>query len=768
VTRSDDPPALGLVRSRAWGVALLFGAVLIAYLPVFRNGWVWEDAAVLTGNPLIKLSDGLARFWLTTQPDDYWPVSSSSLWLEWRVWGLHALPYHLTNLALHLGACVLLWRVLERLKIPGALIGALLFAVHPVNVESVAWIAQRKNLLGMIFFLLSILFFLRSRSKLSYGLSLLCFVLAMLSKGSVAPLPLVLAGIILWPRTSHETPIGVPLRPTGIDRSGIGNDFAARDWLRLAPFFAVAIAFGALNVWFQTHGLHGVDEVARTAGPLERILEAAAAIWFYLGKALFPVNLMLIYPQWTLLPSHLVSWLPLAAAIGATAALWRWWRTGFAAWAYFCIMLIPALGLTDVGFMKFSLVADHYQHLALVGVTALAGAEFEWWRALSLTRWASPRSAPIPTCALALPTVALEESETARSPLAGIRWVPAIFIATLATLTFRQCLTYRDSATAFSSTLARNAGCWLCANNLGNLKLDAGDFAGAADDFRAAIRIKPDYAEAENNLGTALSDLGRAPEAQLHYEQALRLKPDYAGAEYGLGTVLLKMGRTTEGLGHLARALRLRPLYPEAHGNLGVALAALGRRPEAIVEYERALSLRPDYPEAHFNLGLARLAAGELPAARDQFEAAVQLRPDYGDAIYRLAGSLAALGQTEQAVSLFQRALHLDPTRPEVLNDLGCAYLKLDRISDALAVLQQACRLPNAPADAPYNLGIALARAGRFPEAAAQFQAVVTAHPDDADSRLKLAAVLVKTGQFNEAQLQRNAAQRLLQSHATK
>jgi len=736
--RPDDRPSFGSARSLYWGFALIFAAALLAYLPTLRNGFVWEDDAVLTGNPLIKLSDGLARFWFTTQPDDYWPVSSTSLWFEWRLWGAHALPYHLTNLALHIAACALLWRILLRLQIGGALIGALLFAVHPVNVESVAWIAQRKNLMGMIFFLLAVLFFSRSRSKTSYGLSVLCFALAMLSKGSVAPLPLVLMGVMLWPRlkkiecsgigndfvagpqSGHETPKGVQLRPSG-------------DWLRLAPFFVVAIGLGALNVWFQTHGLHGTDEVARTAGWGERILDAAAALWFYLGKALLPVNLTLIYPQWTLLPSQWLAWLPLAAAIGTTAALWRWWRPGFAAWAYFGVMLAPALGLTDVGFMKFSLVADHYQHLALIGVTALAGRELD-----RLGGW------PV------------------------FRWLPLTAVLVLAALSLRQGLIYRDSATLFEATLARNPGCWVCSNDLGNLKLDAGNFLGAANDFRAAIRIKPEYAEAENNLGTALSDLGQFDEARLHYERALILKPAYAGAEYGLGTLLLKIGRTQEGVAHLLRALSIRPLYPEAHSNLGAALAALGQRPEAIAEYERALSIRPDFPEAHFNLGLARLAGGELPAAREQFEDAVRLRPNYADALYRLAGALAASGQVEPSIPLFQRALRIDPQRPDVLNDLGCAFLKLGEVPEAIAVLEPACRFPNAPADAPYNLGVALARAGRFPEAVARFEAVVATHPNDADSRLKLAAVLGKTGRYREALFQREAAQRLMQDHATK
>src|ERR1035438_4852059 len=211
------------------GVLLLAGLTVLAYVPALAGGFIWDDDTFLTRSPFIKAADGLRRLWLTTQAPDYWPLTSTTLWVEWRIWGMRAGGYHATNVLMHIGEALLLWTILKRLKIPGAYLAALIFALHPVNVESVAWITQRKNLVAMLFFLLSILCFLetdpgapapRPRSGRWYGLSLLAFVLALLGKGSVAPLPFVLLGIIWWHR-----------------RPGVG------DWIRITPFFAVAAIF---------------------------------------------------------------------------------------------------------------------------------------------------------------------------------------------------------------------------------------------------------------------------------------------------------------------------------------------------------------------------------------------------------------------------------------------------------------------------------------------------------------------------------------------
>ena len=372
------------------GAALIALMAAVAYFPSIDGGFIWDDHDLLTESPLVRASDGLYRLWCTSEPEDYWPVTYTTFWIEWRLWGLHSTGYHVTNLILHVAEALLVWMILRKLRIPGAFLAALLFTVHPVNVESVAWISQRKNLMAMLFFLLSIRFYLQAETATQradktgtgtsqerfrsvrakacsepvpflsarwYWLSLAAFLLAMLSKGSVAILPVVLLMIIWW------------LRPV-----------VKGDLVRLAPFFVMAVALAAVNVWFQRHG---TELVIRDASLGERLLGAGGVVWFYLDKAILPLNLAFIYPQWHIDAGNPLWWLPLAAVVVVTAVLW-WYRDGWSrpwlwAWAPFCVALLPVMGLTDVYFMKYSLVADHYQHIAIIAVLGLAAAGWSVW-----------------------------------------------------------------------------------------------------------------------------------------------------------------------------------------------------------------------------------------------------------------------------------------------------------------------------------------------------------------------------------------------------
>ncbi len=558
------PGTASLDSRRRWlAAATLVGLTLLAYLPSLRAGFIWDDDNFLTLNPLIKASDGLYRFWFTTQATDYWPVTSSTLWLEWRLWGMNAAGYHATNLALHVAEVLLLWTLLRRLRLPGATLAALLFAVHPVNVESVAWIAQRKNLVAMLFYLLSILYFLKSgwgtpvsdgedkgrsssSGELWYWLSLLAFALAMLSKGSVAPLPVVLLGLIAWRRK-----------------------LTFGDAWRAAPFFLVAGVLAAVNVWFQTHG-SGV--VIRPASGIERLLGAGGIVWFYLWKALWPTRLLFIYSQWHISAHTLGWWLPLLAAAGLTAILWRKSRAAFFAWGYFCIMLVPVLGFTDTAFMEYTPVANHYAHLALIGVVGLAAAEWARWE---------------------------------RAQRASAFAAAAIVVGILGGLTFRQNRIYQNVETLYRTTLEDNPESWVAHGNLGGLLAGSGRLPEAIPHFTEALRLRPDYPQARVSLGSALASMGRLDEAKAQFEEALRLRPDFADGHYNLGLVLQATGHVPEAAAHFTEALRLKPNFPEAHNALGVILGEAGRKAEAIAHFEAALQLKPDYAEARTNLQVA-------------------------------------------------------------------------------------------------------------------------------------------------------------------
>ncbi len=584
------------------GVAIIVVAAFIAYLPSLNGGFIWDDNPLLANNLIIKASDGLYRIWCTTKTIDYWPVTNTSFWIEWRLWGMNSTGYHVTNLILHTLEALLIWVILRKLSIPGAFFAALIFAVHPVNVESVAWIAQRKSLLAMLFFLLSILCYLTHFSVSCndnaqgsrrtpcagpahgvsglltgrwYWLSLAAFVLAMLSKGSVAVLPVLLLGIVWW------------LRP-----------LTRRDLVRIAPFFLVAGVLAGVNVWFQTRG---TGYVIRSADFTERLLGAGSVVWFYLYKALLPLGLVFVYPRWHIQAENVLWWLPLIAVLAVTAILWcyrkRWSRPLMFAWGFFCVALAPVMGFTDVYYMKYTLVADHYQHVALIGVIALAAAGWSRWhqQAQGPARW------------------------TARATAVAAAGVLTLF-------TCQQSMLYRGEITLFQATLGKNPDCWLAHTNLGLTLFDAGRLPEAIEHFHQALRLEPNDAKVHNNLAVALAQAGRAQEAIEHYQQALHINPNYPEAHNNLGALLADKGRTEEAIEHYRQALRFKPNYPEAHNNLGDALIKTGSPREASEHYRQALRLKPDSAETYYNLALAYVemhrSAEAIAAAQQAWELA--------------------------------------------------------------------------------------------------------------------------------------------------
>jgi protein O-mannosyl-transferase len=613
-------------RTRIFLAALLLaGLAVIAYFPALQGGFVFDDDTLLTKNPLIRAPDGLYRFWFTSDPVDYWPMTMTSFWLEWQLWGMDAMGYHVTNLLLHIGSALVVWAILKRLRVPGAYWAALLFAVHPVNVESVAWIAQRKNTLSMIFFVASIYFFVRTRwsgvpnpsaaaqdsprlrpvggeaglpatklrkrarsssrrdepapkgqspsahDALWYGLSLFAFILAMLSKGSVAILPLILLGIIAWRRRLELA-----------------------DFFRSAPFFAVAGILTLVNIGWQTHGVIGP---IRTAGALERLLEAGATVWFYLYKALFPINLVFFYPLWTIHTDAVAWWLPLLGAIGLTLLLWKKNRAAFFAWGYFCVALIPVMGFADVYFMKYSLVADHYQYLALIGVMAWVSAI--WWGGAELE-------------------------------FKSLRFIGAAGVVALFTgMTWWQTLAYHDAETLYRVTLQRDPLSWPAAGNLGVIEAES-------------ARIDAAFA---------------------HFTEALRLNPDYAEAHYNLGRLLkVKSNGSALALPHFARAVELRPQYADAHFWLARCLEDLNRADEARAQYEQAIALHTFFLfDSQYDLAANLANAGQFAAALPHFEEAVRLNPQVASFQLGLAQDLSQLGMTQEAQAHYQEALRLDP-----------------------------------------------------------------------------------------------------------
>lgn len=544
-----------VLRSHSFQASVIMLLTLLVYIPAMQAGFIWDDDMFLTRNPLIKAHDGLYRLWFTKEAPDYFPLVSTSLWLEWRLWGMNATGYHVVNIILHAINSVLILLVLRGLKVPGAWLAALIFAVHPVNVESVAWITERKNTQSMVFYLLAILSYLkfeRNESKPWYFLSLGFFLFALLSKTSVVMLPVVLLGFAWWQR-------GIITRT---------------DLIRSVPFFILSLVLGLVTVWFQYD--IGVD-IVRTDSFFVRFAGAGWAVWFYLYKALIPHELSFVYPQWDIDESLIVSYLPIILLLGCLLVFWRhrtsWGKPFLFGLGYYVATLFPVLGFLNIYFMKYSPVADHWQYISIIGLIALV---------VGVGRHLINQSGLI----------------LLKSALCGTLF----FICLLSVMTWKQQHIYVDDGTLWNDTLAKNPDAWMAHNNLGIVLDKQGRTEEAIAHFSNAVRIKPDYADAHFNLGLSLAEQGRFQKAIHHYSEALFIKPGYVNVHFNLAIALAKLERVEEAMHHYSMAVRINPNHAKAHNNLGVLHAEEGRLKEAIHHFSEALRINPNYYDAQHNL----------------------------------------------------------------------------------------------------------------------------------------------------------------------
>jgi len=400
--------------------ACILFLTFLAYLPALHAGFLdWDDRYVILDNPVMKTVDGLYSFWFKVSMFDYLPLTFTSFWIEYHIWGDNPLPYHLANILLHAISAILFWRILKALRIPGAFLAGAIFAVHPVAVMSVAWIIERKNTLSMILFLLSIFTYLRfERSGLKrwYVTALILFVAAILAKASVVMLPLVLLLLAWWQR-------GVISR---------------QDVIRSGPFFLVALLFGLVTVWYQAvpasnAGLH-------PEGIASRIAASGWIVWFYLSKLIVPVRLVVIYPRWLIDGSKFVSYIPLLLLAGLAVMCWRdrkaWGRAPLFALGYFLITLAPVLGFVDMAWMRNSLVSDHLQYVSMLGPIALFAAATQ---------------------------VTFDRMPSLKIPIAI---VVLGLVAVLGTLTWRHAQHFRNDLSLWTHTVALNESATLALNNL--------------------------------------------------------------------------------------------------------------------------------------------------------------------------------------------------------------------------------------------------------------------------------------------------------------
>lgn len=585
------------------GTVALLLAVLAAYYPAIGNGYVWDDDAYLTNNPLITAPDGLRRIWFSLDsPSQYFPLVYTTFRAEHALWGLNPAGYHLVNILLHAVNACLVWVILGRLAVPGAWLAAALFALHPVQVESVAWVTERKNVLSTVFFLAALLSWLRFAETEGAGrwrpyvLSLGFCWLALFSKTTTCTLPAALL-VICWLR---------------------GERLSWKRVLETLPFAVSGLVMGAVSIWWERYhqGTFG-PQFTLEAG--QRLLVAGRAFWFYLGKLAWPAKLAFSYPRWTVDAGDWRQWLWPAGLAALGAALWLRRRgpgnVPLAAFLFFISTLAPLLGFISLYTFRYTFVADHYQYVACLGpLTLLAAAHSR--------RWARP-----------LPDLGLRLA------------LPLAILLASGYLTWSQCRVYRSDETLWRDTIAKSPGSAIARHNLGVALAAGGKLEEAAQRYRESLRLEPGNIFTLANLGNVLLRQGRLDEAARHYQAALRIEPSYADAHYNLGVTLYRGGNADGALEHFLAAVRLNPRHARAHNNLGAAFQGLGRMREAVEQYRVSLGLDPDNAEAHNNLGAALAALGATGEAAAEYRAALRIRPDYAQARKNLEQMLNDAGR---------------------------------------------------------------------------------------------------------------------------
>lgn len=569
------------------GVVALVLAGLWSYGPSLGGQWLmnWDDNFMVVDNANLRQLDGLWKIWIAAPGYDYWPLTQTLLWLEWHLFGAEPFGYHIVSVALHITGGLLIWRLLERLGLRWGWAGGLIFVVHPLAAESIAWVSEVKNALSLPLFLLALLRYLdfdetgRQRYHVE---SLACFLLAMLSKSSVVMLPCVLALYCWW---KHGT-------------------LTTTDLKRLLPFFAVAIVLGAVTVYMQTPTPLSILPTPRTPG--EVWLTAARVIFFYLGSFLVPLQLEAVYPRWDLhspTPLQLALW-PLLVAL--LLLLWKqktWGRHVLLGLGFFLLTLAPTLGFIHFTFMRISWVADHFAYLPMIGLIGLAVA-------------------------------AAERLHAAMPP--AVR--PAFILAggaaalALALLTRGYAGEFRDERSLWEATIRRNPEAVPAYINLGIVALNAGNLHEAHDLLRKALVLRPTSFRGHCNLAGVLAAEGDKAGAMQQLIAARRINPNYPVIYFNMGTLCLQTGAVRQAVDDLQLAVSLDPHYADAQENLGYALCEEGQPQTAVDHFQAALADSPHNCNTHFFFGLDLMDLKRFGDAEREFTAALSINPHMAQA----------------------------------------------------------------------------------------------------------------------------------------
>jgi len=702
------------------GSVLLLAMTLIAYIPAFFAGYIWDDDSYLTANPVLRHPDGLRLTWthLRANPQFY-PLVFTTFWLEMRAWGLHPLGYHAVNVLLHAGSAILLWRLLRRLEVPWAWLAAAIFAVHPVHAESVAWITERKNTLSLLFYLGALSAYLRFSPLIEaaeplprrwgwYPIALLLFAGALLSKTVTCSLPAAIVLLIWWKRS----------------RIRLG------DLWPLAPMFAMGLAAARVTSWLEHHHVRAKD-LELGLSPVERVLIAGRATWFYFAKLVAPLNQTFIYPKWTIDASAAWQYVFPAGVALVIVALWlarhRVGRGPLVAALLYVGTLLPALGFVDIYPFRYSWVADHFQYHASVAMIA------------ALVTWAYFRR---------MPAAALTVATTTPPPPDRPNALPTtVLLSVLVALTFIASLKYLSAERLWRDTLRQNESAWIAHNNLGALLSARGQFEEAERHLRRSLELNQEHSQALNNLAYIALAQGQAYKAIDLCERAMAVRNAELREVYNnYGLALSMLRRHDEAVEKLGESIRIDRAFVPARINLAKALLALERYDDARAQLDEVQRLRPREAEPYLLWGESLAARGRHDEALAQYEAAVKANPRDGEARFRLARALDQAGRAPDALPHAAAAAWAQQHRPDVRALLGRVLRKNGKYGEAIDQLKIAIQIDSHQVDAYVDLGEACMAADRYDEAVAAFDRALAYEPDRPGVREALEAARRKAG----------------------
>jgi tetratricopeptide (TPR) repeat protein len=632
---------------------LILAAGIWVFSPAFHGDWLWDDNVLITENPLMSDPAGLSKIWFQPETSaDYYPITFTLQRLEWNLWGNDTLGYHLVTFGLHLVNVLLVWRLLSKLGLRQAWLGGLVFAVHPVQVESVAWVAELKNTLSMTPFLLAMCAWVdydRLGRRRDYLPALAFFLVALLCKITVVMFPVIILLYAWWRR----------------------GRVGWRDLQRSLPFFALSLAMGLIPIltgsWNRGFAHLGPAFVP-AGGALGRFALAGQEIVFYFSKCVWPVGLLPVYPKWEVDPFSPVQYLPWVVLIGVFIWFWMkrrtWGRHALFGGGFFVINLLPCPGFIPAPNMAYAWVMDHFLYLPLIGLIGVALAAVE-----------------------AVPEPPGKFASACRT--AAVVFIVIVFAAS----SHAYSQLYGNSMRLWTYAARHNPDSWMVHLNLGEAFAATKQFPEAIDHFETALAIFPAYIGIRYDLASALEQSGRFSDAITQYEMVAKVHPDYYRTSFLLGQVLVKARRVPEATDQFEKLVQREPRNAEAHAALGEIYLKSGRLREATDQFAQASALDGASGDLHYVLGNALLKANRLPEALDQYQQAARLSPRDPDVLGDLGVVLARLGRFPEAAQQFELMLQIDPNSPAAHTNMGSLFLTVGKLPEAIAQYQEALRL---------------------------------------------------------------------------